>query len=69
MGKRNGYLERRKIRDEVMQDAIRQTYQQYMTDMLILTLNDPEVMGERCFRLQAAEEGAGCVGTVLRPVL
>lgn len=28
MGKRNGYLERRKIRDEVMQDAIRQTYQQ-----------------------------------------
>ena len=29
-----------------MQDAIRQTYQQYMTDMLILTLNDPEVMGK-----------------------
>lgn len=49
MGKRNGYLERRKIRDEVMQDAIRQTYQQYMTDMLILTLNDPEVMGKDVF--------------------
>ena len=45
MGK-NGYLERRKVRDTVMQDAIRQTYQQYMTDMLILTLNDPEVMGK-----------------------
>ena len=32
---KNGYLERRKVRDTVMQDAIRQTYQQYMTDMLI----------------------------------
>ncbi len=40
MGK-NGYLAKRKIRDNVMQDAIRQTYQQYMTDTLILTLNDP----------------------------
>lgn len=48
MGK-NGYLERRKARDEVMQDAIRQTYQQYMTDTLILTLNDPEVMGKDVF--------------------
>lgn len=47
--KKNGYLERRKIRDEVMQDAIRQTYQQYMTDTLILTLNDPEVMGKDVF--------------------
>lgn len=48
MGK-NGYLERRKVRDTVMQDAIRQTYQQYMTDMLILTLNDPDVMGKDVF--------------------
>ena len=48
MGK-NGYLERRKVRDTVMQVAIRQTYQQYMTDMLILTLNDPEVMGKDVF--------------------
>ena len=48
MGK-NGYLERRKVRDTVMQDAIRQTYQQYMTDMLILTLNDLEVMGKDVF--------------------
>lgn len=67
MGK-NGYLERRKVRDTVMQDAIRQTYQQYMTDMLILTLNDPEVMGEGCLRLQAAEEGAGRLGQELRQV-
>lgn len=48
MGK-NGYLERRKVRDNVMQDAIRQTYQQYMTDTLILTLNDPDVMGKDVF--------------------
>ena len=48
MGK-NGYLEKRKVRDTVMQDAIRQTYQQYMTDTLILTLNDPEVMGKDVF--------------------
>ena len=48
MGK-NGYLERRKVRDTVLHDAIRQTYQQYMTDTLILTLNDPEVMGKDVF--------------------
>ena len=42
MGK-NGYLDRRKVRDDVMQDAIKQT------DMLILTLNDPEVMGKDVF--------------------
>lgn len=48
MGK-NGYLARRKVRDDVMQDAIKQTYMQYMTDMLILTLNDPEFMGKDVF--------------------
>ena len=48
MGK-TGYLERRKVRDTVLHDAIRQTYQQYMTDTLILTLNDPEVMGKDVF--------------------
>ena len=49
MGKRNGYLARQKVRDGVLQDATRQTYQQYMTDTLILTLNDPEVMGKDVF--------------------
>lgn len=67
MGK-NGYLERRKVRDTVMQDAIRQTYQQYMTDMLILTLNDPEVMGKDVFGYKRAEEGAGRLGQEVRPV-
>ena len=46
---KNGYLARRKVRDGVLQDATRQTYQQYMTDTLILTLNDPEVMGKDVF--------------------
>lgn len=48
MGK-NGYLDRRKARDTVLQDATRQTFVQYMTDTLILTLNDPEVMGKDVF--------------------
>ena len=46
---KNGYLARRKVRDGVLQDATSQTYQQYMTDTLILTLNDPEVMGKDVF--------------------
>ena len=46
---KNGYLARQKVRDGVLQDATRQTYQQYMTDTLILTLNDPEVMGKDVF--------------------
>lgn len=49
MGNKNNYLARRKVRDTVLQDATRQTYQQYMTDTLILTLNDPEVMGKDVF--------------------
>ena len=48
MGK-NGYLERRKVRDTVLHDAIGQTYQQYMTDTLILTMNDTEVLGNDVF--------------------
>lgn len=48
MGK-NNYLARQKERDRVLQAATRQTYQQYMTDTLILTLNDPEVMGKDVF--------------------
>lgn len=69
MGKRNGYLERRKIRDEVMQDAIRQTYQQYMTDMLILTLNDPEVMGKDVFGYVRLKRVLDAWGEEVRPVL
>lgn len=46
---RKAMEERNKARNRVMDDAIRQTYQQYMTDTLLLTLNDPEVMGKDVF--------------------
>ncbi len=49
MGKKNDYLARREARNRVLQDATRQTFVQYMTDTLILTLNDPEVMGKDVF--------------------
>lgn len=48
MGK-NGYLARQKARDQVYHDAIKQTYMQYMTDTLILTLNDHDAMGKDTF--------------------
>lgn len=60
--RQSGYLKRRKARDSVMEDAIRQTYEQYMTDMLILTLNDPEIMGKDTFgyqRLKKVLDGWG----------
>lgn len=46
MAKQSGYLKRRKARDGVMEQAYKQTYQQYMTDMFIIALNDPAVMGK-----------------------
>lgn len=49
MPKKNDYLARKKARDLVLQDATRQTFVQYMTDTLILTLNDPAVMGKDVF--------------------
>lgn len=51
--KQSGLLKRQKEeqkkRDRVLQDATRQTFVQYMTDTLIFTLNDPEVMGKDVF--------------------
>lgn len=53
MAKQSGLLKRqqeeRKERDRVLQDATRQTFVQYMTDTLMLTLNDPAVMGKDVF--------------------
>lgn len=53
MAKQSGLLKRqeaeRKKRDRVLQDATRKTFVQYMTDTLIYTLNDPEVMGKDVF--------------------
>lgn len=49
MGKKNDYLVRQKEKDRLLQEATRQTFVQYMTDTLILTLNDSEVMGKDVF--------------------
>lgn len=49
MGKKNDFLARQKKRERTLQDATRQTFVQYMTDTLILTLNDPDVMGKDVF--------------------
>ena len=53
MAKQSGMLKRQKeeqkARDRVLQDATRQTFVQYMTDTLLFTLNDPEVMGKDVF--------------------
>lgn len=45
MGK-NGYLERQKKAIGVYRQAEKETYMQYMVDMFMIVLNDPEVMGK-----------------------
>lgn len=45
----SGYLDRRAKRELVIMEATRQTYCQFMMDMLVLTLNDPAVMGNGVF--------------------
>ena len=49
--KKVGYIERRDNRVNVYRKAEQDTTIQFMTDMLILTLNDSEVMGKDVFRL------------------
>jgi len=48
MGK-NGYLAKQKAIIDTYRQAEKQTYIQFMTDTLILTLNDPKVMGKDVF--------------------
>lgn len=48
MGK-NGYLQRQRNTVNVYRQAEKETYIQFMTDTLILTLNDPSVMGKDVF--------------------
>ena len=48
MGK-NGYLQRQKNTVDVYRQAEKDTYIQYMIDMFMVTLNDPEVMGRDVF--------------------
>ena len=53
---RNGYLDRQKKVVGVYRQAEKDTYIQYMTDTLILTLNDPEVMGKDVFGKKRIEK-------------
>ena len=48
MGK-NGYLQRQRNTVNVYRQAEKETYIQFMTDTLIITLNDPAVMGKDVF--------------------
>lgn len=49
-------------RKRAAKEAARQTFTQYMTDMFILALNDPDVMGKDVFgyeRIQRVLDGVG----------
>lgn len=48
MGK-NGFLERQKLAVDTYRQAEKDTYIQYMIDMFMVTLNDPDVMGKDVF--------------------
>lgn len=47
--KRNAYLAKEQEKFRQIEAAVRQTYRQYMVDTLVLTLNDPQVMGKDVF--------------------
>lgn len=56
----NALLARQQAKEKVLQQATAETYQQFMADTLMLTLNDPEVMGKDTFgyeRLKKVAEG------------
>lgn len=46
---KNGYLERKKAEIRIYRQAEKETHIQFMTDTLVLTLNDPEVMEKDTF--------------------
>lgn len=48
-GGKNGYLKQRRAEIDTYRQAEKDTYIQYMTDMLMVTLNDPDVMGKDVF--------------------
>ena len=49
MGKKSDYLARQEEKKRTLQEATRQTFVQCMTDTLVFTLNDSEVMGKDVF--------------------
>lgn len=68
MGK-NGYLQRQRNTVNVYRQAEKETYIQFMTDTLILTLNDPAVMGKDVFgekRIRRVVEAWGKVTSIAK---
>lgn len=56
----NAYLARQQAKEKILQQATAETYQQFMADTLMLTLNDPDIMGKDTFgyeRLKKVAEG------------
>lgn len=47
--KKSGYLKKQKTTVNIYRQAEKDTYIQFMVDMFMLTLNDPEVMGRDVF--------------------
>lgn len=45
----SGLIKRQQARDSVMNEAIGDTWKQFMIDMVCLTLNDPEIMNKDVF--------------------
>ncbi len=53
MARRNKWLaqqqQKAKSREQVVSDATQETFVQFMIDMMILALNDPDIMGKDVF--------------------
>lgn len=49
MGKQSGYLKRKQQEIGVWRQATKDTYIQFMTDVVMITLNNPDVMGKDVF--------------------
>lgn len=62
--KRSGYLQKQKTAVDAYSQAEKETYIQFMTDTLILTLNDPEVMGKDVFGRQRIKKVVEAWGRV-----
>lgn len=62
MAKKGTFAAQIEERIKLERQAAKETYTQYLTDMLILTLNDPEIMGKDVFgeaRIRRILDGCG----------
>lgn len=63
MGRKNAYLERQENKINAYRQAEKETYIQFMTDTLALTLNDPNVMGKDVFGKERLQKVIKAWGT------